>query len=75
MEYIEWLGTALTIVSAVLLSLFKNLANKPWLFFGYLFGSICWCIVGIETKDKPLVILNAFFCLLNMIAIFIRIGN
>lgn len=65
-KFISWLGTVTSITGAFLVA-FKLV------FIGYCFfivGSFAWLAIGIVTKNKPLIVLNATFFVANLIGLF-----
>jgi hypothetical protein len=65
-EGIKWLGTLTSIIGSFLV------ANRVFL-LGYtlfLIGSISWLVIGIKSKDKPLVLLNGVFFTANIMGFY-----
>lgn len=65
MNKLSYFGTATSIIGAFLMAFGFVLAG--YVFFSL--GSISWLIVGINRKDKPLIILNATFFCANIIGL------
>lgn len=66
MKYIAWTGTIASIMGAYLLAL-----GYPTLVaYGcFSLGSVAWLTVGYVNRDKPLVVLNLFFVVANIIGL------
>ena len=70
MNYIKWFGTITSILGAFLVAM-------TYITFGYslfLCGSVSWLTIGIETRDKPMIILNATFMVANIIGLYNSLG-
>lgn len=63
---IAWIGTVTSIFGAFLMAFGVTLIA----FVCFTLGSISWVIVGIVKRDKPLIVLNSFFLVANIIGLF-----
>lgn len=67
MKILSWTGTIASIMGAYLLA-FGMGPLFAYACFGL--GSISWLIVGACNRDKPLVILNLFFLIANIVGLY-----
>lgn len=63
--YIEWLGTIASILGAFLLPLGYPLIG----YIAFSIGSVSWLGIGIYTKNKSLITLNATFFIANILGL------
>lgn len=63
--YIEWIGTLASILGAFLLPLGFPLIG----YICFAIGSIAWAGIGIYTKNKSLITLNATFFIANILGL------
>ena len=73
LERLKWIANAFVIISAAAISFSTELAITPPIFFGFLIAHIMWVFAGIIMKDKPIITLNAFFVIIDIYAIIIRL--
>ncbi len=66
-KFISWVGTIASIIGAYLLA-FE--LGKLTAYACFSLGSISWLFVGAVNRDKPLVILNLFFLVANIVGLF-----
>lgn len=67
MRIIAWTGTIASIIGAYLLAFgFDALVSYSC----FSLGSISWLFVGAVNRDKPLVILNLFFLIANIVGLY-----
>lgn len=66
LEAIKWAGTFFIILSPILGYFHYN----PEFFLSIAIGTALWFIVGLMTKDKPMIFLNAVSTVLNLLAFF-----
>lgn len=67
MKIISWTGTIASIIGAYLLAFgFSGL----YAYACFSLGSISWLFVGAMNRDKPLVILNLFFFIANIVGLY-----
>lgn len=67
MNKLEWFGT----VSSILGSFAIAFGHMKLGYTLFLFGSLSWLVVGVVTKNRPLVVLNGTFFVANVIG-FLR---
>lgn len=63
---LQWFGTITSVAGSFILALGFSLVG----YIAFLFGSISWLVVGIKAGNNPLIILNSFFLLANMIGLY-----
>jgi hypothetical protein len=69
----KWIANIGVMISAVLVSASVALSAQPLTFIGFLVAHIMWLFAGIIMKDKPIMALNAFFIVIDIYAILIRL--
>lgn len=67
-EYLKWLGTALFISAAVLLS--ANVSISPYGFFLFLLGHILLAFLFFKANDKPMFTQNFVFLFVDAFGIY-----
>lgn len=73
LEWVKWFATFCVCASAILVSFSIELSLQPHVFLGFLIAHILWTGAGIIMKDKPIIVLNAIFILIDTYAIIIRL--
>ena len=63
---LQWLGTGTSIIGSFAVAMGMFIAG----YSAFLIGSISWLIVGFTSKNRPLIVLNGFFLLANLIGGF-----
>lgn len=66
LEFTKWVGTILSVAGAFILAL-------KFILIGYILftiGSAAWFLVGYVTKDKAMLVLNAFFLAADFLGLF-----
>ena len=66
MKTLSWLGT----VASILGSFAVSFHYFPFGYSMFIIGSISWLIIGAKRADKPLLVLNAFFFVANLIGMY-----
>ncbi len=66
MKYLEWFGTATSIAGSFLVSFHFFLLGYCF----FLLGGLSWLVVGFVSKNKPLMTLNGFFLVANLIGVY-----
>jgi len=70
---LKWLANVCVMLSAILVSASVSLSAQPLTFIGFLVAHVMWLFAGIIMKDKPIMALNAFFIIIDIYAIGIRL--
>lgn len=73
LDRMKWLANICVMLSAILVSSSVALSTQPLTFIGFLVAHVLWLIAGMIMKDKPIMALNAFFIIIDMYAIIIRL--
>ncbi len=63
-----WIGTITGIMGGLLLAL--NLEYSHFGFFIFFISASSWTIQGYKNNDRSLMILNAFFMLIDLLGIY-----
>lgn len=63
---LQWFGTITSVAGSFILALGFSLVG----YTAFVFGAVSWLVVGIRTGNTPLIILNSFFLLANMIGLY-----
>ena len=67
-EYLKWIGTALFITAAVLLS--ANVSISPYGFFLFLIGHALLAYLFFRDNDKPMFTQNFVFLFVDVFGIY-----
>lgn len=70
---VKWVGTILIMISAIIIAFYPKISLHWEAFVGYTFGALVWFIIAIKSKDYPLAILNIFYFIVDVYAIYIRV--
>lgn len=63
---ISWIGTVASVMGSFVVALQIYVLGYAL----FMMGSISWLLVGINRKDKALIILNGFFLCANIIGLW-----
>tara|TARA_B100000508_G_C11448700_1_gene272785 strand:- start:976 stop:1224 length:249 start_codon:yes stop_codon:yes gene_type:complete len=66
-EIYGWIGLLLCIGGAFLIA--ANISISSWGFILYLISNVIWIIHGLIRKDRPLILKEGIFVLINLFAI------
>jgi hypothetical protein len=63
---ISWFGTVSSVIGSFTVAFGFMLAG----YTAFLMGAIAWLIVGAIGKNKPLIVLNGFFFVANLVGLY-----
>jgi hypothetical protein len=71
---LKWSGTVFGILSAISMAFlgFTHTNYQIYFYIGYVCGSSCWLIAGCILKDKPLIMQQGCFTIIDIIGIVTR---
>ena len=72
-HWIGYLGTFLFMVGALAVSMSTTWSGHPAPFAVFLIGHILWCGLAYLTHERPLILLNGLYVVLDLWALSIRL--
>jgi hypothetical protein len=63
---LSWFGTYTSVAGSFILAFGYALAG----YTAFICGSITWLTIGVYHKNRPLIVLNGFFLIANLIGIY-----
>lgn len=72
MDWLGYIANAFIFSGAVSITVAPRWSQRPPIFVLFLIGHILWLMVAILRPDGPLILLNSFFVMVDIVAILIR---
>lgn len=66
MKTLQWFGTGTSVAGSFTVALGFMLTG----YLAFILGATAWLIVGFVNKNKPLIVLNGFFFVANIIGLY-----
>ena len=66
MKHLQWFGTGTSVAGSFTVALGFTLTG----YLAFILGATAWLIVGFVNKNKPLIVLNGFFFVANIIGLY-----
>lgn len=70
---LKWIGNIVIMFSAIIIGFCPNISLHWESFLGYIIGAGMWMWLALKDKDYPLAVLNIFYVLIDVYAIYIRV--
>ena len=70
-----WVAPAATVIAAVMTAANLGARITGWGFVVFTVGSVCWCIIAVETGEQNLLFTNGFLTLVNALGIWRWLGR
>lgn len=72
-QWIGYLGTFLFMAGALALALSTEWSHHPGPFAAFMVGHVFWLGLGYLGNERPLIVLNGLYIVLDLLAVVIRV--
>ena len=72
-QWVGYAGTLLFMLGALALALSTEWSHHPWPFAVFLVGHVIWLWLAWLCHEKPLLMLNGLYIVLDLIAVLMRL--